>query len=138
MASVSSLIVENSAEILARALAAMDAAGNLPKQSWSCDAPNGSNDTRTAFDDAVKQVVDDDSTYLYKLDKYDVPMITAPVEIDVTTKNVSKTTEVGVWDPKERFQQAPEYTPGKIRRFFRVGEAFVKQSKRALSRIILN
>ena len=66
--------------------------------------------------------MDDSTTYLFKRDKYDVPLITAPIKIDVTTKNISSNTNVGKWNPADRFDQSPNYTPGKIRRFFRVGE----------------
>ncbi len=71
----------------------------------------------------MKKVVDDDTTYLFKRDKYNVPLITAPVKIDVSTKNISSDVTVGKWDPAARFEQSPNYVPGKIRRFFRVGES---------------
>ncbi len=122
MASVSNEIVFNSGKILAKALADMNAANALPKQSWSCESPNGDNDTRTAFDDAVEKTIKDESTYLFKRDKYDAPLITAPVKIEVTTRNTSSDTTVGWWNPAERFKQSPSYKPGKIRRFFRVGK----------------
>ncbi len=135
MRSVSSEIVYNAGKILAETLAQMSKDGRLPLHEWSCDSPNGDNSTRDAFDDAVQKAVRDKSSYLFKRDKYNVPLITAPVKIEMTTRNTSSDVTVGKWNPADRFEQSPYYRPGKIRRFFRVGKYF--ETLKHLSQILL-
>ena len=124
MTRVSDEIVTNSGELLAQALSAMKAAGNLPQVAWDCDNPDGDNTTREAFDLAVGTVVNA-SAYLFKRDKHNVPLITAPIEVEVTTKNKSKSVNVGKWNPVSQFVQDPTYKKKDIKRFFRVGEFFL-------------
>ncbi len=123
MESVTSEIVYNSAKIIAAALADMKTIGTLPTQSWNCKNAGSSNDTRIAFNKAVETAAARDSTYIFKVDKHEVPILTAPVKIDITRKNSSDgVTDIGEWSPERLFQQSPTYTQKKIKRFFRVGE----------------
>ena len=122
MTDVPQQIVFNGAKILAESLAAMKEENNLPSANWDCDNDaTGNNDTRIAFDDKVDATVAASSTYLFKRDKYDVPLITAPIRMDVSTKNMSGDVAVGTWNPKDGFEHSPNYEPQSIRRFFRVG-----------------
>lgn len=116
-------IVFNAGKLLAEALVAMEADGTLPTVAWDCDNPSGSNATREAFDDVVREVLDGpDSAYLFKRDKYGVPLITAPIEIEARTRNRSTDVLVGRWNPMDRFVQSDSYERAEIKRFFRVGE----------------
>ena len=54
--------------------------------------------------------------------RHDVPLVTAPIRVEVQTRNKSGDVQVGEWNPVDRFVQAPTYTQKKIRRFFRIGE----------------
>jgi hypothetical protein len=127
MTSVSDEIVFNSGALLAQALVNMRTAGILPSFSWDCATPNGDNATRTEFDEAVKTVVSG-STYLLKMDKHGVPLVTAPIKVGITTKSKNMSSvDVGMWGPAERFTPDPAYTKKIIKRFFRVGESTKKK-----------
>ena len=122
MKSIPEEMVTNGAKIVAQALAEMKTNGELSQAAWDCeDSSTGDNDTRKAFDDAVAAMTDTSSTYLFKRDKHEVPLITAPIKIDVSTKNKTGDVGVGTWNPKDGFQHAANYEPQSIRRFFRVG-----------------
>ena len=121
MESVPQEIVTNSAKFITQALVDMKNANNLPLLAWDCESPNGDNATREAFDLAVGTVVNNTSTYLFKRDKHNVPLITAPIEMAVSIKNTSKNIDVGNWTPQTRFVQLPTYTKKNVKRFFRVG-----------------
>ena len=120
LTTVSDEIVMNAGELLATALSSMKAAGTLPILAWNCDSPNGDNATRAAFDTSVNAAVDA-TAYLFKRDKHNVPLITAPIEVEVATRNKSKTVAVGKWRPVTKFVQDPTYQKKDIKRFFRVG-----------------
>ena len=102
----------------------MKNANSLPLQSWDCSATSGlTNATREAFDAAVQNTLDGpQSAYLFKRDKHDVPLITAPVTMEMLTRNRSGDVVVGTWNPKDRFMQSPTYAKKEIKRFFRVGK----------------
>ena len=68
MTTVAHEIVYNSGRLLAEALAAMAKDSALPAMAWNCDAPNGDNATRAAFDTAVEAAVAS-SAYIVSRDR---------------------------------------------------------------------
>ena len=105
----------------------MKKVSSLPTGSWNCNDVSGdSNATSDAFDTAVETMLGgSQSAYLFKRDKYDVPLITAPIEMEMLTRNKSGDVVVGTWNPKDRFKQNPNYKKKEIRRFFRVGKQII-------------
>jgi len=95
MTSVASEIVYNAGLILGKAMADTNAPAALV---WDCEDPSAvpdANQTRADFDAAVQSVITEDTTYLLKRDKHEVPLITAPVDIAITTRNNSGDVAVG-------------------------------------------
>lgn len=114
-------IVGNGMELFLKALSKMDNEGTLPKQAWTCDNPSsGNNATRAQFDLAVGTTVNA-TAYLFKRDKHNVPLITAPIKIKAKSENQTGPVLIGDWNPVQRFVQAPGYSLGEIKDYFRVG-----------------
>ena len=115
-------LVKVGAKVLSQALVDMLGKNQDPKGTmWDCENPTSlTNETRDNFNMAVN-TSSESSKYIVRLDKHAVPLITAPIKIDVKTKNKSTEVEVGTWNPVSRFTQSPSYTPKEIRNFFRIG-----------------
>ncbi len=114
-------VVRNAAKLIAEATIKMNRDGKTLLSSWNCNNPGTSNVTRDDFEYYVKTEVNERSKYLVQKDKYQMPLLMPPIEMNVKTENKSTSIDVGSWKPKDGFVLAPGFKMEKVKRFFRVG-----------------
>ena len=85
---------------------------------------SAANETKTKIQDSLMlgQAIEN-SRYLAETDRFDVPLITPPLEMDITLRNRDSVSNIGMWNSKDRFVRNSSFTTEKSRPFYRVGEA---------------
>ena len=70
------------------------------------------------------------SRYLVEIDRHDVPLISPPLEMDITQRSSAKNDKIGTWNTETGFKQDPNFTKEKGKPFYRVGERTIMFFKR--------
>ena len=97
------IIVKNSAALLAKTAIKLSKNGNTVfNQIWTCDATATSNLTKINFENKLKQELSQSSKYILLKDKYEIPYLQPPIEMNIKLENKSKTINAGIWNPKVR------------------------------------
>ena len=103
MDSMADIIVKNSAALLAKTAIKLSKNGNTVfNQIWTCDAIATSNLTKINFENKLKQELSQSSKYILLKDKYEIPYLQPPIEMNIKLENKSKTINAGIWNPKVR------------------------------------
>ena len=101
MDSMADIIVKNSAALLAKTAIKLSKNGNTVfNQIWTCDATATSNLTKINFENKLKQELSQSSKYILLKDKYEIPYLQPPIEMNIKLENKSKTINAGIWNPK--------------------------------------
>ena len=117
------MVVKLGANFLTKSALRMYEEGLGSAWSYACNsvASSTKNQTKLKLTNHLKKVIEEESNYVVQFDRYEVPLVAAPIQMEVSMQNRSMKQRIGDWNMMDGFAMESNYSRTQHKPFYRVG-----------------